>query len=83
MTEEKAKEYSIETIEDIIKNVPTEKLDNFFEDLKIFIIEAKAFNKVVWKLPKEMIKDIKMTMKRVDDGEVWLKWTEVHLNIEK
>lgn len=83
MTEEKTKEYSIETIDDIVGKVPTEKLESFFQDLKIFVIEAKAFRKTMWKLPAWMIKNIKMTMKRIDDGEVWLKWTEVHLNIEK
>ncbi len=83
MPEEKAKEYSIETIDDIVDKVPTEKLENFFQDLKIFIIDAKRFRKTMWKLPAWMIKNIKMTMKRVDDGEVWLRWTEVHFNIEK
>lgn len=82
MPEEKAKEYSIETIDDIVDKVPTEKLENFFQDLKIFIIDAKRFRKTMWKLPAWMINNIKMTMKRVDDGEVWLRWTEVHFKIE-
>jgi hypothetical protein len=76
------KEYSIETIKDIVDNVPLEKLDLFLQDLKIFITEAKQFNKIASKLPKVLRDNIKLDMKRVDDGEVWLRGAEVNIKIQ-
>ena len=76
------KEYSIETIKDIIDNIPLEKLDLFLQDLKIFVTEAKQFNNIASKLPKILRDNIKLDMKRVDDGEVWLRGTEVNIKIQ-
>ena len=48
----------------------------------MFITEAKQFNKIASKLPKVLRDNIKLDMKRVDDGEVWLRGAEVNIKIQ-
>lgn len=78
---EKPNEYTIETINDIIEIVPAEKLDLFLQDLKIFILEWKAFKNVMDKMPEAVRWNIKLNMKWVDDWDVGLRWTEVNVQI--
>jgi hypothetical protein len=66
------KEYRIKTVEDIVKKVPTDKLDNFLKDLKNFVIVRKAVVDVN-KLFKTEIKTEK-GMLWIDDGKHDMKF---------